>query len=191
MLKSKYLWVILLFGIIFSILAYGYLDLIQSYDSGWFDETEFLKTHYQGVDCSSLVGDVLLGDYGIPAQSACAGERAWYENNVKLCNLYQDGNEDSSGCRKWMAVKTGDLELCKPLGLVGDIGMEHRLIKSEINKAWRYGCEQNIAEYRDVPSICNSIPYSSEEYRRECKARATDGKTYLQFTQSPIRFGAP
>lgn len=145
-----------------------------------FDETEFLKTHYQGVDCSSLVGRVTFGDYGISAQEACVGERAWYEGNIELCNHI-------NGCMAWIAVKTGDLEICKQLEPERAPSMEDKLIGNKRQNVSQHGCEQGVAIYRDMPKICDSIPYSDESYKQECKEKATDGKTYLQFENSPMR----
>ncbi len=166
-----------------ALLYYAYFEwqMKQLHDSLQpFDETEFLKIHYQGVDCSSLVGRVWFGDYGISAQEACIGERAWYESNIELCN-------HNNNCMAWIAVKIGDLEICKQLEPEREPSMEKKLIKDKQQNVMQYGCEEMVATSRDMPAICDSIPYSGEPYKQACKEKATNGKTYLQFENSPMR----
>jgi hypothetical protein len=189
MLKSKYLWIILLLGIILPVLFYfGYfLWELKKFNDSFkpFDETELLKTHYQGVDCSSLVGHISFGDYGISAQSACAGERAWYENNVELCKLY-DFNSFPDACITWIAVKTGNLRICE----MNDKSISfpnNKLPEKEWKNYLVYNCYEYAAKYRDEPKVCDSIPYMYEADKQQCVEDATDGETYLQFTDSPIR----
>ena len=87
----------------------------------------------------------------------------------------------------WIAVKTGDLEICKQLKPERAPSMEDKLIRDKQQNVSQYGCEQSVAIYRDMPAICDLIPYSNEHYMQECKEKATDGETYLQFKASPMR----
>lgn len=186
MLKNKQqrLWWAVLFGVTVIVLLYaGYIWKISTEEVfKMFDETEFIKTHYAGVDCSSLsgLGSVPRGDMFKSAGLACLAERAWFENDIKFC--YYDMDYPNNNCLMWMAIKLGDLKICelqKPPYDNPSFGEE--LLEEGKPRAWLYMCYSFYAMQRDEPAICNLIPYAVEDVKwYQCIKLARDGDTYLK-----------
>lgn len=146
---------------------------------------EYARTHYANVDCSTLTGWVFQDDVMVSRQSACAGERAWFENNIEFCKLH----DDPDGCLGWMAIKTGDLKICEMKEKkTGYFWIQDKLSEKEQQNAWLYECYWPIANWRNDPAICDLIPYATEDLRQRCKDTAKNWTiNYLRYKDhSPI-----
>ncbi|MBI5953157.1 MAG: hypothetical protein HY865_15995 [Chloroflexi bacterium] len=190
-------WISLFSGIILSVLfSFGVMFwLVKQTEDVFkqFDETEFIKTHYAGVDCSSLKGSVFRAndDMSRSAQSVCLAERAWFENNINFC--YHTGNPNNN-CLTWMAIKLGDLKICEmqkpyydPDSSFFDVGFGGLILEEEKPRAWLYRCYWIYARMRDESAVCDLIPFARESSKQtECIKPSTDGDTYLEFKYAPI-----
>lgn len=131
-------------------------------------EAQLLANHYKGVDCTQLVGQTVRPNNDVVElkKDVCISERAWFENNPTLCNSHSDKDH----CFGWMAIKTGDLGLCQSESKkTGYFWVENQLKDTEKQKAWLYDCYRAVANWRNEPSICDSIPYNSPELLQSCK----------------------
>lgn len=131
-------------------------------------EAQLLAIHYKGVDCSKLVGQTVRPNNDVVElkKDVCISERAWFENNSVLCNSHSDKDH----CFGWMAIKIGDLDLCRSKSKkTGYFWVENQLKDSEKQNAWLYDCYRAVANWRNDPNICDSIPYKSPDLLQSCK----------------------
>jgi len=148
------------------------------------ESAELLKSHYAGVDCGSLKGIVLHGDLGVSQRSVCAGERAWFENDISFCDLVD--NRDL--CIGWMAIKIGDPAICQQISIrAGYFWVEDKLVAEQKDLAWLYDCYRAMANWRNDSSLCDLIPFSEDFWKQWCRETAENWEpSYLDLEESPI-----
>jgi len=151
------------------------------------NDEKLLNSHYAGIDCSKLHGNIVRPNNDIveTRKSVCAAERAWFENDPSFCNLHDDPDH----CLGWIAIKTGDLGLCRSKNKkTGYFWIEDKLHDDEKSNSWFYDCYRATANWRNDPSICEQIPYKTEDLLQQCKSTSSSWSNhYSKYTNfSPI-----
>lgn len=148
------------------------------------EAAELLKSHYAGIECDQLKGQVLVGDLGASQQSLCAGQRAWFENDISFCDLHD--NPDL--CFGWMAIKIGDPAICElTTNRTGSTSIKAKIVADEADSAWLYDCYRSMANWRNDSALCDLIPFAEDSWYQQCRDTAGNwDQHYSDFEHSPM-----
>lgn len=144
-----------------------------------------LSNHFKGTNCALLAGTFVRPGNDVVEQKkdVCVSERAWFENNSKLCEMHSDKDH----CFGWMAIKTGNIDLCDNLSGEGYLPVAERLKPGNETRAGLYQCYYTMASWRDDPKYCDLIPFNTQADLQSCRDMTIDlNQSLSTMTGSPI-----